>query len=67
MKIYILWKGKCFLSCGKTCSTTERIYEYLCIQGLQAWVKYIKQSEEVKENWTGAENFDICLSIIFDC
>ena len=25
----------------------------------QSWIKYLKQSKEIKENWTGVGNIDI--------
>ena len=32
---------------------------------LQSQIKFIKQYKEIKQNWTGRENFDICLYVIF--
>ena len=31
----------------------------------QSRTKFMKQCQEIKKNWTGRENFDICLSVIF--
>ena len=28
---------------------------------------YLGLSKEIKENWTGLGNFEICLCVIFDC
>ena len=27
----------------------------------------MEQSKDIKQDWTGAENFDNCLCLIFDC
>ena len=27
----------------------------------------MEQSKEIKQNWTGAENFDNCFCVISDC
>ena len=28
--------------------------------------KYFKETKEMKQDWTEAENFDICVCVIFD-
>ena len=40
-------------------------YQGKC-SGRQPWAKYLEQSKEVKENWTGGENVDDCFCIIFN-
>ena len=32
----------------------------------QPWTKFMKQCQEIKENLTGQENFEILFSVIFD-
>ena len=34
---------------------------------LHSWTKCFKQSKEIKKNWTGPENLNICLCVTFDC
>ena len=33
---------------------------------LQSLTKFMKQCQEIKQNWTGQENFEICFCVIFD-
>ena len=33
---------------------------------LQSWKKNLEQSKEIKQNWTGAENFDNVFFLFFD-
>ena len=33
---------------------------------LQSWTKFMKQCQEIKRNWAGQENFEICFCVIFD-
>ena len=32
----------------------------------QSWTKFMKQCQEIKGNWSGQENFEICVCVIFD-
>ena len=32
----------------------------------QARTKFMKQCQEIKQNWTGQENFEICFCVIFE-
>ena len=32
----------------------------------QSLTKYLEQSKEIKQNWTGPEKLDICFSVIFN-
>ena len=34
---------------------------------LQSWTKYLEQNKKIKQNWTGAESFDNCFCVRFDC
>ena len=38
---------------------------YICSY-IQSWIKFMKQCQEIKQNWTGQENFEICLCVMFD-
>ena len=33
---------------------------------LQSRIKFVKQCQEIKQNWTGWENLDICFCVIWD-
>ena len=33
---------------------------------LQSWTKFMKECQEIKQNWIGQENFEICFCAIFD-
>ena len=33
---------------------------------LQSRTKFMKQCQEIKQNWAGQENFEICFCVIFD-
>ena len=37
------------------------------VDELQHWKKYLEQIKEVKQNWTGVENFGNCFLVVFDC
>ena len=47
-------------------SSTSPQDEQEHVDNLQSRTKFIKQCQEIKQNWTGSENFEICFSIIFD-
>ena len=32
----------------------------------QSWIIFMKQCQEIQQNWTGQENFEICFCLIFD-
>ena len=43
----------------------DKLQTKICLSR-QSWTKYMKQSKEIKENWTRAENFYKCSSVISD-
>ena len=38
-----------------------------CDMYLQSWTKYLEQSQEIQQNWTGLQRFNIYFSVSFDC
>ena len=52
----------CF--CENFCKQIAYFVAYFKI--LQSRTKFMKQCQEIKQNWTGQENFEICFCIIFD-
>ena len=37
------------------------------IDDLQSYAKYLEQTREIQQNWTGQEKFDIYFCVFFDC
>ena len=46
-------------------SNSEKNYSRLILM-FQSWTKYLQQSKEINQNWTGAENLDNCFCESFD-
>ena len=60
--------SKVFSEIIKQVFNSEHVLEVMLreTQKLQSWTKFMKQCQEIKQNWTGQENFEICFCVIFD-
>ena len=61
--------NRCYqvISLGPVCFVIS-IWPTLMFQHyLQFRKKWLEQSKEIKQNWTGRKNFDICFYVIFGC
>ena len=61
--------NRCYqvISLGPVCFVIS-IWPALTFQHyLQFRKKWLEQSKEIKQNWTGRKNFDICFYVIFGC